>query len=101
MSTMFYIAAICGIVYMYTAYASRSSCYLNIFFITWTAILLAVMMVISLNSKVYCVFLITELQLVVFLMVYNFSLYQDIYHRVILIFLIYVIIAIEIYAIPF
>ncbi|XP_057434021.1 uncharacterized protein LOC130726735 isoform X1 [Lotus japonicus] len=52
MSTMFYVAAICGVVYMYTSYASRSSCSLNIFFITWTAILLLVMMIISLNSKV-------------------------------------------------
>ncbi|WJX10856.1 hypothetical protein P8452_01530 [Trifolium repens] len=52
MSTLFYVVAICGIVYMYTTYASRSSCSLNIFFITWTAILLAVMLVISLNSKV-------------------------------------------------
>ncbi|CAI8601929.1 unnamed protein product [Vicia faba] len=52
MSTLFYVCAICGIVYMYASYASKSSCSLNIFFITWTAILLAVMMVISLNSKV-------------------------------------------------
>ncbi|XP_019465196.1 PREDICTED: serine incorporator 3 isoform X3 [Lupinus angustifolius] len=52
MSTLFYVASICGVVYMYTTYASRSSCSLNIFFITWTAILLAVMLVVSLHSKV-------------------------------------------------
>uniref|UniRef100_A0A0R0E8F9 Serine incorporator 3 n=1 Tax=Glycine max TaxID=3847 RepID=A0A0R0E8F9_SOYBN len=52
LSTMFYVASISGIVYLYTSYASRTSCSLNIFFITWTVILLAAMMVISLNSKV-------------------------------------------------
>ncbi|KAK7279139.1 hypothetical protein RJT34_24185 [Clitoria ternatea] len=51
-ATLFYVASICGIVYLYTSYASRASCSLNLFFITWTALLLAVMMVISLNSKV-------------------------------------------------
>ncbi|KAK9288179.1 hypothetical protein L1049_016628 [Liquidambar formosana] len=52
MSTLFYIASICGIVLMYPLYAPKASCTLNIFFITWTAILLTVMMVISLHSKV-------------------------------------------------
>ncbi|KAG4918303.1 hypothetical protein JHK84_055618 [Glycine max] len=52
LSTMFYVASISGIVYLYTSYASRTSCSLNIFFITWTVILLAAMMVISLNSKI-------------------------------------------------
>uniref|UniRef100_A0A5B7BC69 Putative serine incorporator n=1 Tax=Davidia involucrata TaxID=16924 RepID=A0A5B7BC69_DAVIN len=52
MSTLFYIASTCGIMVMYSLYASRPSCTLNIFFITWTAILLIVMMVISLHSKV-------------------------------------------------
>ncbi|KAE9621210.1 putative serine incorporator/TMS membrane protein [Lupinus albus] len=52
MSTLFYVGSICGVVYMYTTYASRSSCSLNIFFITWTAILLAVMLIVSLHSKV-------------------------------------------------
>ncbi|GMY26908.1 probable serine incorporator [Fagus crenata] len=52
MSTLFYIASICGIVVMYPFYVPRASCTLNIFFITWTAILLIVMMVISLHSKV-------------------------------------------------
>ncbi|GFY81425.1 serinc-domain containing serine and sphingolipid biosynthesis protein [Actinidia rufa] len=51
-STVFYIASVCGIGVMYSLYAPRPSCILNIFFITWTAILLVVMMVISLHSKV-------------------------------------------------
>ncbi|KAK3187774.1 hypothetical protein Dsin_027335 [Dipteronia sinensis] len=52
MSTLFYIAAIFGIVLMYYLYAHRLACSLNIFFVTWTAILLVVMMVISLHSMV-------------------------------------------------
>ncbi|KAL2506488.1 Serinc-domain containing serine and sphingolipid biosynthesis protein [Abeliophyllum distichum] len=52
MSTLFYIASVCGLVVMYALYASKPSCTLNIFFITWTAILLVVMMIISLHSKV-------------------------------------------------
>ncbi|KAF3457475.1 hypothetical protein FNV43_RR02133 [Rhamnella rubrinervis] len=52
MSTLFYIASICGIMFMYYSYAFISSCMLNIFFITWTVILLLVMMAISLHSKV-------------------------------------------------
>ncbi|KAK3021144.1 hypothetical protein RJ639_045917 [Escallonia herrerae] len=52
MSTLFYIASFCGIVVMYALYAPKPSCSLNIFFITWTTLLLVVMMVISLHSKV-------------------------------------------------
>lgn len=52
MSTLFYVASMCGIVLMYSLYARRNSCCLNLFFITWTAILLVVMMVIALHSKV-------------------------------------------------
>lgn len=52
MSTLFYIASMSGIVLMYSLYAPRTSCSLNIFFITWTAILLVVMMAMSLHSKV-------------------------------------------------
>ncbi|KAL1806372.1 hypothetical protein ACET3Z_029440 [Daucus carota] len=52
MSTLFYIASICGIGVMYSLYAPSASCSLNIFFITWTAILLLVMMAMSLYSKV-------------------------------------------------
>ncbi|KAK6929657.1 Serine incorporator/TMS membrane protein [Dillenia turbinata] len=51
-STIFYLASICGIGVMYPLYASKASCSLNIFFITWTGILLLVMMAISLHSKV-------------------------------------------------
>ncbi|QCE05571.1 Serine incorporator/TMS membrane protein [Vigna unguiculata] len=52
MSTLFYVVSICGIVYLYKTYAPRASCSLNLFFITWTAILLAAIMVVSLHSKV-------------------------------------------------
>ncbi|WMV48164.1 hypothetical protein MTR67_041549 [Solanum verrucosum] len=52
MSTVCYIASICGIFVMYVLYASKTSCILNIFFISWTAILLVVMMAVSLHSKV-------------------------------------------------
>ncbi|KAJ0606233.1 putative serine incorporator/TMS membrane protein [Helianthus annuus] len=52
MSTLFYMASLCGILVMYALYASKLSCTLNIFFITWTAVLLLVMMAISLHSKV-------------------------------------------------
>ncbi|TXG72498.1 hypothetical protein EZV62_001077 [Acer yangbiense] len=52
MSTLFYIASIFGIVLMYYLYAHRLACSLNIFFVTWTAILLVVMMVISVHSMV-------------------------------------------------
>ncbi|KAK4258309.1 hypothetical protein QN277_007768 [Acacia crassicarpa] len=51
-STIFHGASLCGVVWMYTSYASRASCSLNIFFITWTAILLAVIIAVSLHSKV-------------------------------------------------
>ncbi|XP_050215666.1 uncharacterized protein LOC126666833 isoform X2 [Mercurialis annua] len=52
MSTIFYIASVCGIGVMYNHYGSSLKCSLNIFFITWTAILLLVIMAISLHSKV-------------------------------------------------
>ncbi|CAO2822039.1 unnamed protein product [Amaranthus hypochondriacus] len=52
MSTVFYVASVCGVVVLYILYVPRSSCTLNIFFITWTAVLLLVMMLISLHSKV-------------------------------------------------
>lgn len=52
MSTVFYIASVMGIVLMYYLYASKLACSLNIFFITWTAVLLMVMMAISLHSMV-------------------------------------------------
>lgn len=52
MSTIFYLASVCGIVVMYAFYGRKVECSLNIFFITWTAILLIVMMAMSLHSKV-------------------------------------------------
>ncbi|KAJ8763892.1 hypothetical protein K2173_003674 [Erythroxylum novogranatense] len=52
MSTIFYLASVCGIVVMYIFYGRRLECSLNIFFITWTAVLLAVMMAVSLHSKI-------------------------------------------------
>ncbi|KAF9686206.1 hypothetical protein SADUNF_Sadunf03G0134600 [Salix dunnii] len=51
MSTVFYLASVCGIVVMYAFYGRKVECSLNIFFITWTAILLIVMMAMSLHSK--------------------------------------------------
>ncbi|KAL0349084.1 UNVERIFIED_CONTAM: hypothetical protein Sangu_1136200 [Sesamum angustifolium] len=41
-----------GAAVMYVLYASKTSCSLNIFFISWTGVLLIVMMVISLHSRV-------------------------------------------------
>ncbi|CAN1144678.1 Probable serine incorporator [Linum perenne] len=52
MSTIIYIASFSGILGMYIFYGHRLECALNIFFITWTAVLLTVMMAISLHSKV-------------------------------------------------
>ncbi|XP_022974477.1 serine incorporator 3 isoform X1 [Cucurbita maxima] len=51
-STIFYIASFCGIGLMYSLYVPKLRCVLNIFFISWTLILLIVMMVVSLHSKV-------------------------------------------------
>ncbi|XVF65027.1 hypothetical protein PTKIN_Ptkin09bG0213800 [Pterospermum kingtungense] len=51
-SIVFYVASIGGIVSMYYFYAPRPACSLNVFFITWTAILLIAMMSMSLHSKV-------------------------------------------------
>ncbi|XP_065864893.1 uncharacterized protein [Euphorbia lathyris] len=52
MSTIIYIASVCGILVMYFFYGRSLDCSLNIFFITWTVVLLTVMMAISLHSKV-------------------------------------------------
>ncbi|KAG9136119.1 hypothetical protein Leryth_003738 [Lithospermum erythrorhizon] len=52
MSMPFYVGSTCGIIAMYPMYVSNRSCLLNIFFISWTAILFVVMMVVSLHSKV-------------------------------------------------
>ncbi|GLU08763.1 hypothetical protein SLE2022_256530 [Rubroshorea leprosula] len=51
-STVFYAASVGGIIWMYYFYAPSSSCSVNIFFISWTVILLIVMLVISLHPKV-------------------------------------------------
>ncbi|KAH9326469.1 hypothetical protein KI387_006647 [Taxus chinensis] len=50
-STTAYSASVCGIILMYIRYAPKASCSLNIFFVTWTLILLQIMTGISLHSK--------------------------------------------------
>jgi hypothetical protein len=52
-----FIASYSGIIMMYFIYASKSTCMLNIFTITWSAILVKVMMVVSLHSKVLLSFI--------------------------------------------
>ncbi|XP_020085389.1 serine incorporator 1 isoform X4 [Ananas comosus] len=52
LSTISYIASFSGIVLMYIMYAPHLSCIINIFSITWTAILVIIMMIVSLHSKV-------------------------------------------------
>ncbi|KAM7261508.1 hypothetical protein ACFE04_008875 [Oxalis oulophora] len=52
MSTVFYIASVFGIGLMFYLYTPNIECALNIFFVTWTAVLLVVMMAISLHSLV-------------------------------------------------
>ncbi|KAK9160143.1 hypothetical protein Syun_006484 [Stephania yunnanensis] len=51
MSTIFYIASISGIVLMYLLYVQRLTCAVNIVFITWTAVLFLVVMIVTLHSK--------------------------------------------------
>ncbi|VVB07299.1 unnamed protein product [Arabis nemorensis] len=52
MSTVFYIGSVCGIAVMYYFYAASTACVLNIFFISWTVVLLILMILMSLHSKV-------------------------------------------------
>lgn len=52
LSTISYIASFVGIGVMYVLYVPHSSCAFNIFTITWTAILVTIMMAVSLHSKV-------------------------------------------------
>ncbi|CAN6228757.1 unnamed protein product [Urochloa humidicola] len=52
LSTICYIASFAGIGVLYFLYAPNSSCAFNIFTITWTAILVTIMMAVSLHSKV-------------------------------------------------
>ncbi|KAF0893002.1 hypothetical protein E2562_021304 [Oryza meyeriana var. granulata] len=52
LSTISFIASFAGIAVLYVLYISNSSCLFNIFTITWTAILVKIMMAVSLHSKV-------------------------------------------------
>ncbi|KAL4318364.1 hypothetical protein GQ457_18G000730 [Hibiscus cannabinus] len=52
LATASYVICIVGIVMMYIWYAPESSCLLNIFFITWTLVLIQLMASISLHPKV-------------------------------------------------
>ncbi|XP_052198981.1 uncharacterized protein LOC127806047 isoform X2 [Diospyros lotus] len=57
LATTAYIVCILGIILMYIWYAPDSSCLLNIFFITWTLVLLQLMTSASLHPKVNAGFL--------------------------------------------
>ncbi|XP_034602055.1 uncharacterized protein [Setaria viridis] len=52
LSTICYIASFAGIGVLYFLYVPNSSCAFNIFNITWTAILVKIIMAVSLHSKV-------------------------------------------------
>ncbi|XP_026405618.1 probable serine incorporator [Papaver somniferum] len=54
MSIVFYIGSVCGIALMYLLYAPTLSCTINIFFISWTVILIIAMTVLTIHSKVRC-----------------------------------------------
>ncbi|KAJ9183407.1 hypothetical protein P3X46_007265 [Hevea brasiliensis] len=56
-ATIAYVICIVGIILMYVWYAPEPSCLLNIFFITWTLVLLQLMTSISLHPKVNAGFL--------------------------------------------
>ncbi|XP_065849687.1 uncharacterized protein [Euphorbia lathyris] len=51
-ATSAYVICIVGIILMYIWYTPETSCLLNIFFITWTLVLLQVMTSVSLHPKV-------------------------------------------------
>ncbi|KAI8023978.1 Serine incorporator 3 [Camellia lanceoleosa] len=57
LATTAYVLCIMGIILMYIWYAPDSSCLLNIFFITWTLVLLQLMTSVSLHPKVNAGFL--------------------------------------------
>ncbi|XP_019052416.1 PREDICTED: probable serine incorporator isoform X2 [Nelumbo nucifera] len=57
LSVAAYIACMVGVVLMYIWYAPMPSCLLNIFFITWTLVLLQLMACVSLHPKVNAGFL--------------------------------------------
>ncbi|XP_057467014.1 uncharacterized protein LOC130756502 [Actinidia eriantha] len=52
LATTAYVVCILGIILMYIWYAPEPSCLLNIFFITWTLVLLQLMTSVSLHPKV-------------------------------------------------
>lgn len=52
LATVAYIVSILGIILMYIWYTPQPSCLLNIFFITWTLVLLQLMTSVSLHPKV-------------------------------------------------
>ena len=51
-ATISYFICLVGIILMYIWYAPQPSCLLNIFFITWTLVLLQLMTSVSLHPKV-------------------------------------------------
>ncbi|RDY05933.1 Serine incorporator 3 [Mucuna pruriens] len=51
-ATTAYVVCLVGIILMYIWYAPKPSCLLNIFFITWTLVLLQLMTSVSLHPKV-------------------------------------------------
>ncbi|XP_050215279.1 uncharacterized protein LOC126666309 [Mercurialis annua] len=56
-ATISYVVCIVGIILMYIWYTPQPSCFLNIFFITWTLVLLQLMTSVSLHPKVNAGFL--------------------------------------------
>ncbi|CAL5438499.1 unnamed protein product [Camellia sinensis] len=57
LATIAYVVCILGIILMYIWYVPEASCLLNIFFITWTFVLLQLMTSVSLHPKVNAGFL--------------------------------------------
>ncbi|KAI7728306.1 hypothetical protein M8C21_019825 [Ambrosia artemisiifolia] len=57
LATAAYIVCIFGIILMYIWYTPQPSCLLNIFFITWTLVLLQLMTSVSLHPKINAGFL--------------------------------------------
>jgi len=51
-ATTAYVVCLVGIILMYIWYAPKPSCLLNIFFISWTLVLLQLMTSVSLHPKV-------------------------------------------------
>lgn len=52
LATMAYVICLVGIISMYIWYVPQPTCLLNIFFITWTLVLLQLMTSVSLHPKV-------------------------------------------------